>query len=586
MTPLQPGERFGPWEMVAIAGIGTSAVVYRARYVSEFERDDMPTLAALKIFPTLNGERRADVLNEYRHARTFWDCPYIARIYPPTEVGEQVGLVYELGEHSLRDRLSKGPLSSDDLRQLVHDMTEALASLHERNTIHSDVKPANILWADGHWKLTDLGAATHFGLGDDDGTVAALRAYNRPYMSPEMAAQLVNYRPGEPLTTRRSDDMWALGITLYEAALGVHPYTQSGVRSAAELLDLTIPARLYQTDAGLSVGEIIETCLDPIADRRWRSATMLRGISGISGISGDGTARVVTRAEGAVARPQTRMTSRTGATRRRKVAAVALLGLVGVAGAARAMGQTNHPAAFGTTSPTVLSAAALSSPAAPTTLAPATTSIGTTVATTSTTPVSTTSAVTTVPIIVTAQALADPPATADAAPANTGAAAKTTARPPTPAAPITAPATTGPATTAPVSTTPATTATPAGTTTAPVSTAPATTASPPVTDPPTPNPPTELSPIGAVGGAAPTFRWTAVPGATGYLIWANQTGNPFVAGKINLYMSPGEAGCESGAGTCSRGPGVTFPTGGVWWVTAWATDGTKLLSQGAEFTTA
>ena len=109
-----------------------------------------------------------------------------------------------------------------------------------------------------------------------------------------------------------------------------------------------------------------------------------------------------------------------------------------------------------------------------------------------------------------------------------------------------------------------------------------------MTEPPAPpvqRAPTELSPIGVVGSAVPTFRWTAVPGATGYLIWVNQTGNPFIAGKVDLAMTPAEAGCESGTGTCSRGPGVSFPSGGVWWVTAWTSDGTKLLSEGAEFTT-
>ena len=83
----------------------------------------------------------------------------------------------------------------------------------------------------------------------------------------------------------------------------------------------------------------------------------------------------------------------------------------------------------------------------------------------------------------------------------------------------------------------------------------------------------------------PTFRWTAFPGATAYLIWANQLGNPFISGKVDIYMTPAEAGCDSGSGTCSRGPGVSFATGGVWWVTAWAADGTKLLSEGAEFST-
>ena len=274
--PLAPGTRVGPFEIEDTAGTGSSAIVYRARLVSLFERDDYPERVALKLFTLLDDEQRAVVLNEFQHARRY-DSPYIAKVFPPIELGEQVALVYELGEYSLRDRLKAGPLEGVELDRLVHDLTMGLVALHENHTIHSDVKPANVLRFGDGWKLTDLGAATRFMIEADD-TIAVLRAYNRPYLSPELTRQLSEARPDTDLTTRRSDDMWAMGITLFEAATGVHPFVEAEVRSATELHDVTIPARLYRSELPLSVGAVIETCLDPIPDRRWASAVMLRGL--------------------------------------------------------------------------------------------------------------------------------------------------------------------------------------------------------------------------------------------------------------------------------------------------------------------
>jgi serine/threonine protein kinase len=81
-----------------------------------------------------------------------------------------------------------------ELLLFTTQMLEALAALHSRGILHSDLKPANFVFVDGLLKLIDFGIAR--ALSNDttnivrDGTVGTLN-----YMSPEAIAD-VSAAPG------------------------------------------------------------------------------------------------------------------------------------------------------------------------------------------------------------------------------------------------------------------------------------------------------------------------------------------------------------------------------------------------------
>ena len=98
-------------------------------------------------------------------------------------------------------------------------MLDALAHAHRRGIVHRDVKPSNVLLGEGDAidvRLLDFGLAqmdefdTLTAIGDVPGTLT--------YVSPERLA-------GEVATP--GADVWAVGVILWEALAGRHPFRSS-----------------------------------------------------------------------------------------------------------------------------------------------------------------------------------------------------------------------------------------------------------------------------------------------------------------------------------------------------------------------
>jgi hypothetical protein len=99
--------------------------------------------------------------------------------------------------------------------------------------------------------------------------------------------------------------------------------------------------------------------------------------------------------------------------------------------------------------------------------------------------------------------------------------------------------------------------------------------------PPLPGKVTLISPSGEISTNTPAYVWTADPLATWYLLWVNDsTGN-----KIGTWITPEQAGCSSGTGTCTVSPGtVLAPGSGTWWVQTYGSNGYGPWSDGMAFT--
>src|SRR5687768_6321207 len=127
--------------------------------------------------------------------------PHLVPLY---DSGEADGFLYYISAFvpggSLRDRLhSERKLPVQDAIRIVEEVGAGLDFAHRAGFVHRDVKPENILFADGHALLADFGIARAIGEHSPtpkDFTARSDEAMTQPgialgtpaYMSPEQAA--------------------------------------------------------------------------------------------------------------------------------------------------------------------------------------------------------------------------------------------------------------------------------------------------------------------------------------------------------------------------------------------------------------
>jgi hypothetical protein len=92
-----------------------------------------------------------------------------------------------------------------------------------------------------------------------------------------------------------------------------------------------------------------------------------------------------------------------------------------------------------------------------------------------------------------------------------------------------------------------------------------------------------VSPLGALNANTPTYTWNAVSNATWYYLWVNDnTGT-----RIQQWCKAADAGCSSGAGTCSLTPEPAIAAGAArWWIQTWNSAGYGPWSDSMAFTAA
>ena len=190
-------------------GSGGSGSVWLAR-------DEQTGLdVALKIVPREGkaadrAEREAEAASRLRHERCL-------RAYGFGSDSGHVYIAYEyVSGRTLRDAMRVGELRDGQAVEAAAQILDGLAHAHSRGIIHRDVKPSNVLLADDEGisvRLLDFGLAqfdeaeTLTAVGDVPGTLA--------YISPERLR-------GEEACA--ASDVWGVGILLWEALAGKHPF--------------------------------------------------------------------------------------------------------------------------------------------------------------------------------------------------------------------------------------------------------------------------------------------------------------------------------------------------------------------------
>jgi hypothetical protein len=147
---------------------------------------------------------------------------------------------------------------------IIREVGKALAYAHQRNMIHRDVKPANVLLEpDGRVILTDFGIAKI--LTGPSFTMTGATVGTPAYMSPEQSLG----RPGD-----HRSDVYALGVMLYQLATGQLPY-EADTPLAVMLKHVNEPLplpRTFMPDLPEGVERIILKSMAKNPDDRFQSA--------------------------------------------------------------------------------------------------------------------------------------------------------------------------------------------------------------------------------------------------------------------------------------------------------------------------
>ena len=181
--PLADGATFAGYTIVRLLGSGGMGEVYLAQHPRLPRRDALTVLPASV---SADGEYRERFNREADIAATLWH-PHIVGVHDRGEYDGQLWISMDYVEGTdaarlLRERYPDG-MPKSEVAKVIAAIADALDYAHERNLLHRDVKPANILLAnpgsnDERILLADFGIARW---ADD---VSGLTATNMTSRSP------------------------------------------------------------------------------------------------------------------------------------------------------------------------------------------------------------------------------------------------------------------------------------------------------------------------------------------------------------------------------------------------------------------
>ncbi|KAM0277771.1 hypothetical protein ACHAQH_005564 [Verticillium albo-atrum] len=146
--------------------------------------------------------------------------PYIIDFYGAFFQEGAVYLCIEFMDGGSIDKLYTGGIPENVLRKITYSTVQGLKTLKDdHNIIHRDVKPTNILVnSRGQVKVCDFGVS-----GNLVASMAKTNIGCQSYMAPERISG-GGMAAGADGTYSVQSDIWSLGLTIIECAMGQYPY--------------------------------------------------------------------------------------------------------------------------------------------------------------------------------------------------------------------------------------------------------------------------------------------------------------------------------------------------------------------------
>jgi serine/threonine protein kinase len=267
---LAPGTKLGPFEIQSLLGAGGMGEVYRARDTR------LDRTVAIKLLPSelaASSESRQRLEREARSISKL-SHPHICALY---DIGHQNGIDFLVMEYvegeTLEQRLSRGPLSIEQVFKVAIEICDALDRAHQQRVIHRDLKPGNIMLTKSGAKLLDFGLAKLLHLQAAVEVALTEITAERKLTAEGVLVGTLQYMAPEQLEAKDADartDIFALGEITYEMVTGRPPFTGKSKASLIAAILSSEPPEIatLQPMIPAALNRVVKACLakDP-ADR-------------------------------------------------------------------------------------------------------------------------------------------------------------------------------------------------------------------------------------------------------------------------------------------------------------------------------
>ena len=255
------GQTISHYKITEKLGEGGMGVVYKA------EDTRLDRIVALKFLAQdlmRDEENRKRFLREAKAAAGI-NHPNVCTVHEISDVDGRdfLALEYIDGE-TLDATIAQGPLKVEEALEIARQVADGLAAAHEKNVVHRDIKPGNLMIiANGRVKTLDFGLAllTEKSKLTQLDTAVGTAAY----MSPEqMQAQEVDHRT----------DIWALGCVLYEMVAAQRAFRGEYAQAmACEIVhENPEPLTGLRTGVPMELEFMVGKCLEKDAGKRYPNA--------------------------------------------------------------------------------------------------------------------------------------------------------------------------------------------------------------------------------------------------------------------------------------------------------------------------
>jgi len=271
MKLLESGTELDGFVVGECIHYGSMAHIYRVAYAQSGSDPGFPMVMKVPRMTAGDGAENIVSFEVEHQILQALSGPHVPRFVAAGDLERLPYLVMEyVPGHTLEHWLERRERpTADEVVKLGVAMAHAVHSLHQQNTVHLDLKPANVLVReDGRVVLLDFGLSCHAHFPDLLAEQLRRAVGSPAWMAPE---QVVGVR-GDPRS-----DIFAIGVMLYQLLTGELPFgapvTAGGLRQRL-WMDPT-PPRHYRPLLPPWLQEVVLRCLEPEAAQRYPSAAHL-----------------------------------------------------------------------------------------------------------------------------------------------------------------------------------------------------------------------------------------------------------------------------------------------------------------------